>query len=671
MTDFQTGSATHNSFKAKLSRLFRERELILRSEGQVRYLRLKPLPQMIVASAICGTFLWLAGANGYVFVQNRYLDEKQMEILEARVAYEQLRGTLHDYQEQLAELAQGILAQNSSMIPQGAVELQELATVTNGIENAFNQINRDLNLTQADRDRIIQSRNALHTRIAELENALLGAQDTVSNLEERVAARDSILAQERAKIASLTNSREELQEKAGLLDNSLTEANVKINTLETRLQITAAALTEERSRVEGLDDIRARLAQQVETLQSGLSAAEARGERLASNVANLTENLKDLETERVAMAGEREALASDLSVVETELNLHQAATDKTRHRLEVVVARLAELTNDKYVGPAGEGDVSALQALESQIGDLTAELRTARNNAVDMESAIGEVVVGLAQVAGDSPTRLDTLDAPEQKVSLTRELLDEVTSVQQNQAVLISRLTDEAELGISRNEALLQMAGLDVDKLLRSAGFETGMGGPLEVIPETNATLSDHSVQVASADPNGPVSNPGAELADEVDILQSRLARMSALNDLMRCVPLISPVDNYQLTSPFGQRKDPINGKLAMHSGIDIGGWAGIPVHVTAPGKVIFAGRNAGYGYMVEVDHGCGIKTVYAHLKRIKVKVGEVLEHRTVIGTLGSTGRSTGPHVHYEIRVEDTAMDPVGFIEAGRHVHKI
>ena len=78
-----------------------------------------------------------------------------------------------------------------------------------------------------------------------------------------------------------------------------------------------------------------------------------------------------------------------------------------------------------------------------------------------------------------------------------------------------------------------------------------------------------------------------------------------------------------------------------------------------------------GYGYMVEVDHGCGIKTVYAHLRRIKVKVGEVLEHRTVIGTLGSTGRSTGPHVHYEIRVDGAAMDPVGFIEAGRHVHKI
>ncbi|HBM12103.1 MAG TPA: hypothetical protein DD390_05360, partial [Rhodospirillaceae bacterium] len=422
---------------------------------------------MVVAGLFCGTFLWLAGANGYVWLQNQYLDKKQMEILEARVAYEQLRGDLQNYQHQLAGLADGILSKNNNVVPQGAVELQELASVTNGIESAFDQINRDLDLTQADRDRIIQSRDALHTRIAELEEALGGARTTVSNLEETVLERDVILSKERQKIASLTDAGEELRDKVARLDYSLTQANGKIDTLETRLQITTAALSEERTRVEGLDDIRARLAQQVETLQSGLSAAEARGERLTNNVANLTESLKELETERVAMAGEREALTSDLSVVEAELNLHQAATDKTRHRLEVVVARLAELTNDKYTGPKDAGDVSALQALESQIGDLSAELRTARNNAVDMETAIGEVVVGLAQVAGDSPGRLDTLDAPEQKVSLTRELLDEVTSVQQNQAVLISRLTDEAELGISRNEAVLEMAGLDVDRLLR------------------------------------------------------------------------------------------------------------------------------------------------------------------------------------------------------------
>jgi len=676
MTDFQTragqtGSGTGKSIKAKLARLFRERELLLRSEGQVRYLRLRPVPQMVMTAAVCGTFLWLAGANGFVWLQNRHLDKKQMEILEARVAYEQLRGDLQNYQSQIAGLAQGILSQNNSAAPQGAVELQELASVTTGIESAFDQINRDLDLTQADRDRIIQSRDALHARIAELEDALKGSQNAVASLEQTVSERDDVLTRERQKIVSLTDTGEVLRDKVAALDHSLIQANGKIDTLETRLQITTAALSEERSRVEGLDDIRARLAQQVETLQSGLSAAEARGERLTNNVANLTESLKELETERVAMAGEREALTSDLSVVEAELNLHQAATDKTRHRLEVVVARLAELTNDTYTGPKDAGDVSALQALESQIGDLSAELRTARNNAVDMETAIGEVVVGLAQVAGDSPARLDSLNAPEQKVSLTRELLDEVTSVQQNQAVLISRLTDEAELGISRNEAVLEMAGLDVDRLLRSAGFEAGTGGPLEIIPETTGALPDHGVQVASADPGDVIGSPGAELAEDVEILQSRLARMSALNDLMRCVPLISPVDNYQLTSPYGQRKDPINGKLAMHSGIDIGGWAGIPVHVSAPGKVIFAGRNAGYGYMVEVDHGCGIKTVYAHLRRIKVKVGEVLEHRTVIGTLGSTGRSTGPHVHYEIRVDGAAMDPVGFIEAGRHVHKI
>ena len=199
MTDFQagsgqTGSGTGKSLKAKFARLFRERELLLRSEGQVRYLRLRPVPQMVVAGLFCGTFLWLAGANGYVWLQNQYLDKKQMEILEARVAYEQLRGDLQNYQHQLAGLAEGILNRNNSVVSQGAVELQELASVTNVIESAFDQINRDLDLTQADRDRIIQSRDALHARIAELEEALGGARNTVATLEETVSERDVILS---------------------------------------------------------------------------------------------------------------------------------------------------------------------------------------------------------------------------------------------------------------------------------------------------------------------------------------------------------------------------------------------------------------------------------------------------------------------------------------------
>ncbi len=642
-------------------RAFREREIILRSEGSIRYIRLGRVPQMTFAGALLCTTVWLAGANGLVWVQEARIERKLAEIQEARVAYERLHGDMMSYQQRVAELAKDILSRAGSDSSQGVVDLAELASVAGGIENAFEKINRDLNLTQVDRDRIIQSRDALHDQISKLEHSLAAARDHVAILEGSVEQRDLQLALERAEINALSGSRDDWRLRAEQLSQDLGTASRMIEDLNSRLEITTTALTEERTRVEDLDDVRTRLARQVESLQSGLSAAQSRGERLTANVMQLTENLRTLETERVAMAGERESLTADLAVVEAELNLHQSATDKTRQRLESVVQQLAELTDASNQGGDGDEEIGALQALEMQIGDLMAELRTARNNAVDMETAIGDVVVGLAQVAGDSPARLDAINGTLEKVSLTRELLDAVTSVQEDQHQLITQLTQEAEDGISRNEGILKMAGLDVDKLLRVAGFDTGMGGPVAV-----ASLNESMALQTVMEPT-----LASELATNVEILQSRLMRMSALNEVMRCVPLLSPVDNFQMTSPFGKRKDPINGKSSFHSGIDIGGWTGIPVHVSAPGTVTFAGRNAGYGFMVEVDHGCGIKTIYAHLKKINVKKGEIVEHRKVIGTLGTTGRSTGPHVHYEVVVDGSHMDPEAFIEAGRHVHKI
>lgn len=648
-------------FRKRFLRAFREREIIFRSEGSIRYVRLGRVPQMTFAGALLCTTVWLAGANGLVWLQESRIEQKLAEIQEARVAYERLHGDMVSYQQRVALLAQEILSRSGADAPQGAVDLHELASVAGGIENAFDKINRDLNLTQADRERIIQSRDALHDQISMLESSLSFAQDQIAQLEGSVAERDKKLALERAEIMALSGSRDDWRLRAEELSQDLSTASRMIEELNARLDVTTTALSEERSRVEDLDDVRTRLARQVESLQSGLNAAQIRGERLTANVMQLTENLSTLETERIAMAGEREALSADLAVVEAELNLHQSATDKTRQRLETVVQKLTELTDASVLGVNGGDDVGALQALEMQIGDLMAELRSARNNAVDMEAAIGDVVVGLAMVAGDSPARLESINGTADKVSLTRELLDAVTSVQEGQHQLIAQLTQEAEDGISRNEGILKMAGLDVDKILRVAGFETGMGGPVDV-----ASLDEGTALQTLMEPT-----LASELATNVEILQSRLMRMSALNDVMRCVPLLSPVDNFQMTSAFGKRKDPINGKTSFHGGIDIGGWSGIPVHVSAPGTVTFAGRNAGYGFMVEIDHGCGIKTIYAHLKKINVKKGEIVEHRKVIGSLGTTGRSTGPHVHYEVIVDGTKMDPEAFIEAGRHVHKI
>jgi len=139
---------------------------------------------------------------------------------------------------------------------------------------------------------------------------------------------------------------------------------------------------------------------------------------------------------------------------------------------------------------------------------------------------------------------------------------------------------------------------------------------------------------------------------------------------VLRTLPLAAPVDRYQLNSTFGIRRDPFNGRLAMHEGIDLANARLSPVLATSPGIVVFAGWKGSYGRMVEIDHGLGVHTRYGHLARIDVKVGQAVDYRDQIGLLGSSGRSSGAHVHYEVRIDGRPLDPMNFLKAGRYVFK-
>jgi murein DD-endopeptidase MepM/ murein hydrolase activator NlpD len=154
--------------------------------------------------------------------------------------------------------------------------------------------------------------------------------------------------------------------------------------------------------------------------------------------------------------------------------------------------------------------------------------------------------------------------------------------------------------------------------------------------------------------------------ANRVGLLVDEL---STFEDAALRVPLSSPLMvTRKQTSGFGVRKDPINGRLASHLGIDFqAAWAS-PVTATAAGTVKYAGMRSGWGRMVEIDHGNGFSTRYAHLSRITVSVGQKVKLHDKVGELGSTGRSTGPHVHYEVLYKGKQRNPRRFIEAGRYV---
>ena len=131
---------------------------------------------------------------------------------------------------------------------------------------------------------------------------------------------------------------------------------------------------------------------------------------------------------------------------------------------------------------------------------------------------------------------------------------------------------------------------------------------------------------------------------------------------MFKTLPISAPIESYEIGSPFGVRGDPINGHSSFHTGIDLLAPYMTPVYATAAGVVSYSGYRDDYGKVVEIDHGNGLTTRYAHLHRQTVAVGQHVSARTQIGFLGSTGRATGPHVHYEVLVNGEPQDPAKFM---------
>ena len=171
-----------------------------------------------------------------------------------------------------------------------------------------------------------------------------------------------------------------------------------------------------------------------------------------------------------------------------------------------------------------------------------------------------------------------------------------------------------------------------------------------------------------SGGPFVPIKLPGEGNSFERAVARVKIARTQAehLTRTLLRVPLRKPVNGeIDLSSTFGVRVDPFLHVAAMHTGLDFRGDAGDPIHATAAGTVAGAGWSGGYGRMVEIDHGNGLSTRYGHLSQIDVKVGDEIRIGQVIGRMGSTGRSTGPHLHYETRIDGDAVDPQKFLHAG------
>lgn len=286
---------------------------------------------------------------------------------------------------------------------------------------------------------------------------------------------------------------------------------------------------------------------------------------------------------------------------------------------------------------------SRVKAYRKNLDKVTDDLERRQ----DFLDKVTSGIDGLPKADGEKDTVSDSsTEAAKmvQKVSVAIPEAAGLAKVEARQLAFAERLTRWADHRAGRASAALKKLGLNPNKMLASS--EDAQGGPLELL----TTGRDGSI-----DPR-------------FERLGLSVARMEALENSLSSIPQYMPADHYSISSYFGVRRDPFTGRAAMHPGLDLKGAYGSPIYAAAAGTVTFVGRNGGYGNEVEINHGNGLVTRYGHMSATRAKIGEHVEAGTVIGAIGSTGRSTGPHLHFEVRLNGTAINPRPFLESAPHV---
>ncbi len=212
-------------------------------------------------------------------------------------------------------------------------------------------------------------------------------------------------------------------------------------------------------------------------------------------------------------------------------------------------------------------------------------------------------------------------------------------------------------------------------QLAALAGVEETIDAKMRRMRGVISDLGLNMAQLEAATPRGNVGGPyvPVKLGPDSGPFERQLyrinisrAQVDKLNRTLALVPYRKPVvGEVEFTSGFGVRSDPFLGRPAMHTGLDFRAPTGDPIRATANGRVVSAAYQGGYGRMVEIDHGNGLSTRYGHMSEINVRAGDTVKIGQVIGAVGSTGRSTGPHLHYETRIDGEAVDPQKFLRAG------
>ncbi len=323
---------------------------------------------------------------------------------------------------------------------------------------------------------------------------------------------------------------------------------------------------------------------------------------------------------------------------------------------------------ERWLSEARAREASALALLQTRTTDFEAAASEFERRHNTLKGLLDHVVerdtpgrsVAVREEGGDAvlmmasredPTPRQARPTPAPQMALNNFAgAEQLASMMSEQAGMLDQAERSAQARAENLRAVLNYTGVSADAVLGEA--DRGQGGPFVGLQASGVNASDPFY---------------GRYADVV----SRVNEVDRLERAIASAPLGAPVgDTYRVTSGFGPRIDPIRNRPAFHGGMDFGAYRLAPITAAAPGRVSFVGWRGGYGRVVEVDHGHGFRTRYGHLHRANVRRGDEVNVGDRIGGMGSTGRSTGNHLHYEVWFKGKQYDPSKFLKAGQYVQQ-
>lgn len=284
------------------------------------------------------------------------------------------------------------------------------------------------------------------------------------------------------------------------------------------------------------------------------------------------------------------------------------------------------------------GDVAQM---ERQVARMEADVAAVRREAASKAALLEQRQAFLAAILSGDADPAEVADMLPQQAAdprnpAARAVSQSYREVDGMQQMLAEQAQEATEQRYRETAQLIRRLGLNPARFHRASA----VGGPFEAVQ--------------------PLENADPRFRE----LFTSWQRLEQLEEGVIAIPSMKPVRDASLTSSYGVRSDPFRGRSAMHAGIDLAGPVGTPIYATADGVVARSGRAGAYGNLIEINHGQGIQTRYGHMSRLIARAGQRVKRGDLIGLMGSTGRSTGSHLHYEVRIDGRAVNPIPFMQS-------